>query len=276
MQISSWRDYYWAFTKEFGKKCYETWKEEALISLVAIMFVYLINRNEVDVKTAMLAISYTLALFVPFHIFRVSWILFKKNKGETLPESWGVIGIVFGLGALLLAVWTAAWFYTMQPTVRLFRAPDSRDVTIVQLQAQMDAFKEHESPDSLRRRTMKVADEVYDYLEKRERNHPPRAYPNSSEPNPSEERRKMIQQCLNYDQQTLDYHFNHFRDRMVGIVREYNARGVRTGFLENDFTQRVPVIAFPGSPWEGTQIDELGQFRDLAYRVDARGNLITF
>jgi len=149
-------------------------------------------------------------------------------------------------------------------------------VTIVQLQAQMDAFKEHESPDSLRRRTMKVADEVYDYLEKRERNHPPRAYPNSSEPNPSEERRKMIQQCLNYDQQTLDYHFNHFRDRMVGIVREYNARGVRTGFLENDFTQRVPVIAFPGSPWEGTQIDELGQFRDLAYRVDARGNLITF
>jgi len=63
---------------------------------------------------------------------------------------------------------------------------------------------------------------------------------------------------------------------MVGILREYQAKGVPTRFLENDFKQRVPGMAYIGSDWEGSSLDELSQFRDLAYHVEARDNLITF
>jgi hypothetical protein len=61
---------------------------------------------------------------------------------------------------------------------------------------------------------------------------------------------------------------------MIGIVREYNAKGVRTRYLENDFKQRVPGAAFIGSDWENSPMDELSQFRDLAYHVDASDNAI--
>jgi hypothetical protein len=60
-----------------------------------------------------------------------------------------------------------------------------------------------ESPDSLRRRTVRLADDLYVYIERRQRDHPPRAYPNSGDPNPSEERKKLIQTCVNYDQRYL-------------------------------------------------------------------------
>jgi len=133
-----------------------------------------------------------------------------------------------------------------------------------------------EPSDSLRRRTMGAADELREYVKKRMEEHPPAAYPNSNDPNPSEERKKAIQICQKYDQETLDYYLKHFRDRMVGIVKEYEAKGVPTRYLENDFKQRVPGVAFIGSDWEGSAMDELSQFRDLAYRVDARDHLIVF
>lgn len=133
-----------------------------------------------------------------------------------------------------------------------------------------------ESPISLRRRTFKVADEVVKYVESRRETHPPYAYPDSRDPNPSDERKKMIQACQAYDRDTEAYYAAHFRDRMVGIVREYSAKGVRTGFLENSLSQRPPVIGMPGSFIEGTANDELYQFRELVYHVDANDNLITF
>jgi hypothetical protein len=63
---------------------------------------------------------------------------------------------------------------------------------------------------------------------------------------------------------------------MVGIAKEYESKGVRVRFLENDFKQRVPGVMAIGSDWEGSSMDELSQFRDLAYRVDARDHLIVF
>jgi hypothetical protein len=63
---------------------------------------------------------------------------------------------------------------------------------------------------------------------------------------------------------------------MVGIVKEYESKGVSTHYLENDFKQRVPGLMAIGSGWEGSPMDELSQFRDLAYRVDARDHLIVF
>jgi hypothetical protein len=131
-----------------------------------------------------------------------------------------------------------------------------------------------ESKDSLRRRTMRLADEVYQFVVERVQHHPPSAYPDSRDPNPSDERKQAIKLCQEYDQETLNQYMRRYQDRMIGIVREYNAKGVRTRYLENDFKQRVPGAAFIGSDWENSPSDELSQFRDLAYHVDASDNAI--
>jgi hypothetical protein len=147
------------------------------------------------------------------------------------------------------------------------------------LQQDEDKIKAQSVPepaDSLRRRTVRVADEWRAYLIKRSETQPPFAGPNSSDPNPSEETKKAIQVWRQYSQETQDYYGKHFRDRMIGIIKEYQPKGVHTHYLENSFRQFIPGLAPPGSAWEDSPMDELGQFRDLSYRVDGRDHLITF
>jgi len=133
-----------------------------------------------------------------------------------------------------------------------------------------------EPKNSLRRRTMQLADEIQKYILDRanDPNRPPFAGPNSNEPNPSEDQKKAIQQYRKYEQETLDYYFAHYRDRMIGTIKEYDAKGVKTGYLESGARQRPPIFVMPGSVAEGTYMDDLYQFRELAYHVDGQGNLI--
>jgi hypothetical protein len=132
-----------------------------------------------------------------------------------------------------------------------------------------------ESPTSLRRRTMKLANEVSDFLRGRYEAHPPFAYPNSNDPNPSEERKAAIKKAEKYDQETTDEYMRKYKDRAVGIISEYRAKGVSVGFLGQSFSQRVPVWAIPGSMWEDNPQNELVQFRELAFHVDGKDELIS-
>jgi len=135
-----------------------------------------------------------------------------------------------------------------------------------------------EQPDSLRRRTMKLADEVKKYVVTREQspNRPPVAIPNSNNPNPSEEEKKAMERYHKYEQDTWDYYMSHYRAQMVGIIREYNAKGVQTGYLESSVNQSIPLIFFPGMVGDEGPADELYQFRELAYHVDGNDHLIVF
>lgn len=130
-----------------------------------------------------------------------------------------------------------------------------------------------EPAESLRRRTMRLADEMEKYLKARGENEPPLAGPDSSDPNPSEERRMAIKKSRDYQQATFEYYSHHFKDRMIGIIREYDAKGVRTGWLEKSAEQRVPLIVVT---MESINADDLDQFRELAYHVDANDRLIVF
>jgi hypothetical protein len=66
---------------------------------------------------------------------------------------------------------------------------------VVQIQGMLPS---KEPKDSLRRRTIQVADEVTKYLRARAEGQPPAAYPNSNDPNPSEERKKEMQTWQKY------------------------------------------------------------------------------
>jgi hypothetical protein len=135
-----------------------------------------------------------------------------------------------------------------------------------------------EPEDSLRRRTIKLANDIDHYVEERWANHPERAYPDPKDTNPTEERKKAIQACLKYDQDTTNFFNDNFKDKWIGIVREYAAKGVKTAFLENDAEQNHPAqyTFFPFAPAreDGTYMSAQSRFRELAYHVDARGNRI--
>lgn len=140
---------------------------------------------------------------------------------------------------------------------------------------QLAAVDQPEPRDSLRHRTMQLAARVETYLVTRAANSPPFAGPDSSVPNPTDEQKKAIEKYRAYWQETADYYSEHFKEAMVGIVREYAAKGVRTGYMESTFSQRPPYVCPPPSACENTPTDELYQFRELTYHVDAQGHLIT-
>jgi hypothetical protein len=129
-----------------------------------------------------------------------------------------------------------------------------------------------ESNDSLRRRTLRLADEFYSFVRERQERHPP--YGNLNDPNPSEETKKKLALDKKYDQETQDQYNRLYQDRFIGIIREYQAKGVPVGWLENSARNGNLQWFPPGADWEATPSDQLTAFRDLAYRVDAQDNLI--
>lgn len=150
---------------------------------------------------------------------------------------------------------------------------DNKEV-IRDLQQKLALLQEPEAPDSLRRRTFKVADEFTAFLIERQKSKPPDAFPNSADPNPSEERKREIEKSQAYYRGIEDYYFKNFKDRFVGIIKEYDSKGVKTGYLGFDFAQRVPYLPPPGTMMDGS--DSLSLFRDLSFHVDARDHLIVF
>jgi hypothetical protein len=131
-----------------------------------------------------------------------------------------------------------------------------------------------EASNSLRRRTDQLANELQKYLNTRYQEHPPRIYPDSSIPNPDEDRKKAIKKAQDYDQETQNYFLAHFQERMVGILKEYDAKGVRTGYLIPSAGRGSLNISPVGFPYADDCSDDLVRFRELAYHVDAQDNLI--
>lgn len=63
---------------------------------------------------------------------------------------------------------------------------------------------------------------------------------------------------------------------MVGIVREYVAKGVKTGTLEADLKNQAPYFVPEGSFMEVNGGDVLSRFRELAWHVDSHDALVVF
>lgn len=279
MESLDWGRYYWEVLKVFGQECYGTWRQELMASVLAVLFIFLIDRASIALKTGLIATAYTLGTLAVLHLIRTPWLIQRKSMQEThLHWRWGILGTFFALGVAVLWLYTAAWFYTMQPKIVMVnRTPDERDAKILMLRTQLANRGTPERPDSLRRRTLKLADEVQKYLIQRatDPNKPPVAVPDSRIPNPTEQQKEAIKKYQAYQQATYDYYFGHYRDLMVGIVKEYESKGVNTGWLESTLRQRPPYFPTDGSAAAGTAYDELYQFRELAYHVDADDDLIT-
>lgn len=137
-----------------------------------------------------------------------------------------------------------------------------------------------ESPNSLRRRTIRLADEILAWEQERYEHHPPYAYPDiQRDPTPTPERQKLIDACLKYDRETFDQFNRRFKDEWIEIVRKYELENVKVGSLANDAEQSHPAQdASLGAQFVPVQMDNgtyftaLSRFRELAYHVNADGH----
>lgn len=123
--------------------------------------------------------------------------------------------------------------------------------------------------DSLRRRTVKTADELSLFWSKRPTPLQPIQNPNT------EEERKRNAAWDQYWREVETIYSREYKNRVLGIIREFKVKGVPTGFLEAGAENH----SFGASPFNaiGSPIcyqDELCQFRELAYHVNARDQMI--
>ena len=126
-----------------------------------------------------------------------------------------------------------------------------------------------ESRDSLRRRTTKVVNELSSFWNRRPAPLQPIQNPTT------EEERKRNATWDQYWREVESIYAREYKDRVLGIIREYKVKGVPTGFLEagaENHSFGASLFSSIGSPV--CFQDELCQFRELGYHVDARDQMI--
>jgi hypothetical protein len=285
----NWGHFWWAILQHFGRECKKTWGGEVIAVLVGGIAgagtTFLRTRGQVSFTDAVvdgvICAALFFAMYIFVHLLRSPW-LERKSEGVAPSAIDGIFGAVMFfllLGGSLLVCRLIAW--DLQSSLTLHSVADtggnkSDELTALETCKTNYATLTQKEPDgSLRRRTMRLANEISDYLRGRFESHPPYAYPSSSDPNPSEERKAAIKKAVEYDQRTQDDYLRKYKDRAVGIIREYREKGVTVGFLEQSFGTRVPIWAMPGAAWEESPQNELAQFRELAFHVDAKDQLIS-
>lgn len=150
-----------------------------------------------------------------------------------------------------------------EPVVVTFRQPPPPTV----IAPAPPVFRE--SATSLRRRTIRVADEIFLFWSRRPA--PPQPIQNPG----SDVERQRNAAWDAYWREADGIYANDYKDRVIGIIREYKTKGVPTGYLE----QAAENHSFGASPFSvsGTPIcstDEICLLRELAYHVDERDQMI--
>jgi hypothetical protein len=131
------------------------------------------------------------------------------------------------------------------------------------LKAELAKFTEPEAPDSLRRRTMKAANALNDFWIR----HP--IAPPVLNPKTDDDRKRNE----TYWNEVNRIYDTDYKETILGIIREYKTKGVPTGRLEQS-AENHPFGGAAFSMANGASPicfqDELCQFRELAFHVDAR------
>ena len=126
-----------------------------------------------------------------------------------------------------------------------------------------------EPPNSLRRRTIRLVNELSAFWADN-----PMPLQPIDKPTTEQDRERNAAWDRYWKKVQLLY-ADQYRDRVVGIIREYTSKGISTGFLEKS-AQNHP---FGARSFNATEVplcayDELCQLRELAFHVDAYDQVI--
>jgi len=233
--------YYWNFLKRLGDECNRTWRGELVAAALVAAGSYLLIRRVDAVawtsfKTAGLSTAIALGCIALWHVLRTPWLLHKDalkggSKGHKVHWASGFFGIAVLAGTLGGGAWYATKHFA-KPT------------------AQAVAAAYREPKDSLRRRTVALANDLGVFLAERWAKRPP----------------GHGDDTMKYDQATYNLYMKLYKARTVGILQELQDKGLDTGLL-----------AAPGGAQSRFLMpDEIRQLRDLAYHLDEKGNVVRF
>ena len=143
-----------------------------------------------------------------------------------------------------------------------------------QLANPVPVVEPEEPKNSLRRRTLALVSDLYIFWV--DRPAPPSPQPNA-QADPDKERVATSQKYWRETQ--VAYSIANFNQRVLGIVREYKAKGISTGYLEQGAEQPERLIGagyYGGFDLQNCEsyANELCQIRELAYHVDAHDQAI--
>lgn len=173
------------------------------------------------------------------------------------------LGLLIGDGYELL---TKEVPETHLPPV-VFKAPEPPTITVTKVVSAAPK----ESPNSLRRRTIRLVNELIAFWSQRPM--PPQQPVQN--PSTEDDRQRNAKWDQYWREATAAYLNANFRERILGIVREYKAKGIPIGFLEQGAEQANRLIG--SAPFGGGGLAEdcsrfltdVCELRELAYHVDA-------
>ena len=272
-----WLSYYWRLIKCMGRESYRTWRQEmfagALIAVVGFFIVWFRGDPfaEENLQIILLATAIGLGLMGLWHLIRAPWVLQKRtfsNQGEDDPWGWGIFGIL-----IIVGIFGGAYY----GSVRTYRAKvPALNATFLASPAPNITRTEtrnypKESPNSLRLRTLKLVNELNQFWSQRPQ---PIRQPIQN-PSTDEERKSNAAWDQYWRDVGVDYQNANYKERLLGIVREYKNKGIPTGFMEQGIDQPnrfVGAGSFGGSALDDCfrYMNELCELREFAYHVDAQ------
>jgi hypothetical protein len=207
-----------------------------------------------------------LGVFGLWHLTRAPWLLDReKNKKIGLHWIFGVFGIVVMVGIIV-------GFTIMYRTI----IPDAPQISfqsvappVVPVSKTSPRPTLKESPNSLRRRTLNLVNELNQFWSQRHQPMPP-----VQSPSTDEEKKRNAAWDKYWAEAGIAYQNAAYKERLLGIVREYKVKGISTGYMEQGFEQPNRLVgsdAFGGALDDCTRyMNDLCQIRELAYHVDAQ------
>jgi len=274
---SHWKELWWAILQAFGRECYNTWKSEVISAgaggIAGAVVDYFRSHGRSSFSDALfngiLGAAVVFCLFAVVNLARSIWL---EHKSQSAGTTWQGIGGLIVVVVLIVAFGLAlAFTYGDARSTIVLSAP----ANVADMKALEDcrtlntALAKPEDENSLRRRTVRLANKIDDWVKERRERHPPFPHPQTP---PTTKDKETIDAAARYDSDTADQFLHRFRDEWVAIVHEYAARGVRTGTLENDADQIHPAqytmfeFALEDS---GNYTTATSRFRELAYHVNA-------
>jgi hypothetical protein len=241
----NWVSYYWALAQEFGSECLHITRADMLGSALTAVFVFLINRNEIDFRVIVEAVIATFITLCLLHSARVPWLLAQRMAAakEPLHFAWGVLGIFFFATFMFAIVYIGAWFYTMQPKVAIEAClPDGRDKRIVELENEATALNAKiPGEKSLKVRLLKAAND-YEELWRKPPKEPICTQKNTMTP---EEQRKVLAPCVAW-MNTRDMQYQRFlAPEIIELIRIAKGKGAD---VSQDLEQCAPTGACGQNP----------------------------
>ncbi|HTR68145.1 MAG TPA: hypothetical protein VMH85_20365, partial [Terriglobales bacterium] len=253
----NWIGLWWAILQHFGKECQATWSGEvtaaAIGGLAAAATGFFRSRGHLSFTDAaedgLLGALFVFAIYAIGQLFRSPWLEHSDKHAVTRRD--GIIGLFLAtllLGASGLMYWLIAGDLRSQITL-IAPADPGQVKAIEECRGTLAALTKPEAKDSLRRRTIQLVNDLGLFWSRIP------MPPQQSVQNPAndEERKRNEAWAEYWRRTTVAYTSKDFNQRILGIVREYKAKGVPVGFLEVSAEQPDRLIG--AAPYGGFSLE---------------------